>query len=850
MNRTSENTDPSQEKGENLQFDINFLGLIDLLSNHLYRDKSEVLRELLSNASDSLYRRKEESGFETEEASIRLWIDPATINLIIRDNGIGMSRNDLIKYLATIGAGLTAEKREIWKNSFDPLIGRFGVGFLSSFMVADAITVETRTFNDTGYVWKSKGQREYTIDENPDLPYGTTVYLHLKPDIRREWSEDHIKKMILEKARNFAFPIYWGLSGQDQLNFLQAPWYSDTPPTEEDIDRYRDFLVELNPSFASATAAVEIIPLHSENIRGVVYIPAFATFKNDIVGTMDLYCKRVFVTHGDIGILPEGFHFLKGVVDCSDFRLNLARDHVQSDSHDYRRVGEYIAIQVLEHLRRLAQKTTQMTEIGGTGKAESYRMRIQAVMDQFYLFIENALLKTNDKGMYLYDEGYLIDFQNFMPFQSSIIVSTTIPEYLNRIKAAGRDMEVLILHPNEDYTANRAISEVEKREFILVRSPIEEDYLKRYCQTIGVTCKEAADLLLESLPRLEIPEGWDKIIRYYQEQLNHPEYSLSVYLSEFHPESMPGRLLADKDSEGLKRLQEIIVEMEKNQIIEKNDSLYKELERMKLKRAHLLYINHRNLVLERLASLLARGADINLDLILHPMFHDILIAAGHPTLESHQSECQAMVYGELLSALEARKEGIVARSRQLEIEKRLEDAQTRINEAQARAEALEKELDIAKQEMGKKVIATTNEVFFIRSMHTDGSDYDFISKKLAKLCETLSLHLIDPKGIRIPGDILKDIVDYLRKSRFVIADVSEVDNPNIYYEVGYVYGMYANKLVLISDERVIHERKLPFDINTQRVISYDTHNVQKFDEFMFNLEKLLQEMLKRESAEA
>lgn len=132
-------------------------------------------------------------------------------------------------------------------------------------------------------------------------------------------------------------------------------------------------------------------------------------------------------------------------------------------------------------------------------------------------------------------------------------------------------------------------------------------------------------------------------------------------------------------------------------------------------------------------------------------------------------------------------------------------------------------------------------------MRCTGHDHDWISKKLAEICQSLGLKLIDPKNLNLPGDILKEIIEYLRRSRLVVADVSDIDNANVYYEVGFVYSSYPKKLILVGHQTVVGhqaslEKRLPFDIATQRILPYDT-DARKFDEFLNELEGVMKRLL-------
>lgn len=794
------------------EFDIDFHALIDLLCNFLYKDKSAAIRELLSNANDSLIICKREIGFGNQEPAIRLWLDPQAAQLVVKDNGIGMSKDELMKYLATIGASLTKKKKQALSEQSDPftdLIGRFGIGFLSSFIVAERIVVETRRPDGPGHRWESRGDKSYTIEDCPDADVGTKAVLDLKAEVRKEWDAEKVKKMVLENARNFVFPIYWGPVGKEKLNNLQAPWYTEIEMGDEGIEAIRNFLTEYDDRFATALNADEIIPLRHGTIRGVVYIPPVAAIQQEKMGVVDLYSKRVFVKKDDTDIAPREFPFIKGIVDCANFVLNAARDDVLRNNLTYRSVVEFIGIQIMEHFCDLANRARRPKEgdpaPASAIKPQRFRLRLQSIMDQFHLLIKHALVLKTSKGSFGYDDHYVSELVDFIPFKSSTHGSTTIPEYLTRMQATGRDKQILILRADEDFPAQRAISVQEKREFIAIQHSVEEEYLERYAKMIGATCISAAEALKDSFRKLEATDGWDQIIRFYQERLSHPEFALSVHLADFQPHSVPGRMLADKDSEGQRQIQELIKDLEKRGILE-GDPLSIQLKQLRQKRPHFLFVNKRNSTLASLAAMLQKGPDPDLDIILHDLFHDIAIAAGHDVPEDHLTGCQTKAYGKILEGIEA---GHQVNSLRVELAKCL------------------------------GTTSSTNEVFFIRPMKEGHDDFDFISKQIGKICNDCGLKLIDPKALKLPGEILKEIVDYLKRSRLVIGDVSE-ENPNIYYEVGYVSGTFAKKLILIASKTSI-SRGLPFDIQPQRVLGY-SRDAEDFEKFVEDFKNVIKEM--------
>lgn len=667
--------------GETGQWGVDFESLVKLLSTSLYSEASAVIRELLSNANDSLLRRRNEYGFRGQEPEIRVWLDDQAKRLIVRDNGIGMSKQDLIEYLATIGAG--------YRQSHRDFIGQFGIGFLSSFMVANTVTVETRKLTEReGYRWislKKEHQHDpdYVINPISDLEIGTTVILDLKDEFRLEWNEDTIKAMVREKVGNFLFPIYWGQHGSVKLNELQAPWYVDRPFTDEDTESVRKYLVEYSPRFASAESAYEIIQIYANDVRGVIYFPSHVDFQSEWSGGMDLYCRRVFVKKDDLDILPEEFRFARGVIDSSQFPIYLARDAVFRDDLGYHAVRELIGTQIMEHFRKLANAAAHPASLTGRASAENKSeiasIRLQTALEQYHILFKHILVQKTASGrQYRFEDKFLTDFENFMPFQSSERASTSIPDYLTRMQAVGYERKLLILRPTDDYPTHRAIAQAEKREFIFVRIPVEEDYLLRYAQITDIQILSAAKELrprLESRPvDISKHEGWQLILKFFQDRLDQQEMSLTASLNEFDPPSVAGRLLMDEDSEGMRRLKELFEAMKADPTIDKDDPMVIALDRLKQKIPYSLYINTRNPVLERLANLLQRRIDVDMDAILHNIFNDIAMASGHALLDSNVTEYHNKAYIELLAGVEARVDNQILRSKLAETQKSFEDA--------------------------------------------------------------------------------------------------------------------------------------------------------------------------------
>lgn len=828
-------------------FVVDFTALIELLADFLYRDKSAVIRELLANANDALIARKREFGFDQDEPWIRIWLDRSAGQMVVQDNGIGMSHGELIDYLSTIAASMTRQRSHRYSGDraiTNLQIGKFGVGFLSSFVVAEKVTVFTRQPGHPGYRWESERiapetrrkqvGKGYTITEDETAQIGTKVVLDLRGAVQGEWTEELIKKFILENARHFFYPIYWGAKGSEKLNDLQAPWYESEPPEESNLESYRKFLSSYGDMYV--VSASEIIPLFHPDIRGVLYIPRMAT-PQDSPGRVDLYCKRVFVTRDDSDIVLPEFRFVRGIVDCVTFRLSASRESVQKDNHEYRMVQEYIGRRILDYFAALAQRAaTSGTDTSQDSSAEDARLRIQTVLDQVHIMIESALVARTAQG-FTWDDRYLTALARFLPFRSSTGGVTTTVEYLQRRVKAGMSQEVLFVDTDEEYLELRQLAEQQDMEFLWLKHDVERPYLDRYCHILGVPCRPAREALSAILAELPVDPAWQQIISYYQFQLSHPEFSLSVHLAEFPSETIGGRLVIGSGPEGRRQILDMLKQMELSQVFPKDDPMLRELRQVGQKRPFDLYINKNHRVLNQLVKLLDDRPDFPLDFILHPLFHDIAGAAGHPVPESHLTEYQASVYESALEKADI-KQRLFVSDNQLKAERHQKA------ELQAQVDSLRKILEDI-QHKPSTHLTTTNEVLFIRPME-DNQFIGFASAQIKAICEQRDLKLVDPSEMSEAGNIPAQIIERLRRSRLVIADISELSRANVYYEVGVVTATHPHKLILIAEKHIIEAGQIAFYFKHERVIGYTT-DAPGFAEFLGKLGQTIDGVLAKEA---
>jgi molecular chaperone HtpG len=328
---------------ERHEFQTEVRQLLDLMIHSLYSHKDIFLRELISNASDALDKVRFEAITRPEltpagELEIRLEADSSARTLSVWDNGIGMTREEVVENIGTIARSGTREflqaVRERQGQIAPELIGQFGVGFYSSFMVADKITLVTRKAGEaTATRWESSGD-SYELTEAERDVAGTTVTLHLKPkdeeDGLRDYTEPHVLRDIVKRYSDFVgYPIR--LKG-DTLNSMKAIWGRSKEEVSE--QEYRDFYKHLTHDWNDPLEHVLVRVEGTVEARALLYIPSkapFDLFMRDGKRGVQLYVKRVFIMDDWEALLPPWLRFVRGVVASDDLSLNVSREILQKD---------------------------------------------------------------------------------------------------------------------------------------------------------------------------------------------------------------------------------------------------------------------------------------------------------------------------------------------------------------------------------------------------------------------------------------------------------------------------------------------------------------------------------------
>jgi len=431
---------------EQLEFQAEARQLLDLMVHSVYSDKDSFLRELISNASDALDKlrieafRNKDLDVDTSDLHIEIDVDADARTLTIRDNGIGMNRTEVVDLIGTLAKSGTAELRQQLRDAknatvSEELIGQFGIGFYSTFMVADRVELLTHKAGESEAIkWESSGDGTYTIetvDGEKGAPQGTSVTLHLKPadaeDALHDYTSEWKLRTLVKKYSDFiAWPIRMEVekrSGQDgdeetatleveTLNSGKALWAR--PKDEVSKEEYQEFYKHIAHAWDEP---LEVISMKAEGTfeyQALLFIPSRAPldlYEPDAATGVQLYVKRVFIMGDCDQLMPRYLRFVKGVVDAQDLSLNVSREILQQDR------------QISAIRRRLTKKVLSTIKDLQSERPEDYR----TFWGEFGKVLKEGLMRDFE------NQETLLEISSFASTHSEDQL-TTLAQYVERMK--------------------------------------------------------------------------------------------------------------------------------------------------------------------------------------------------------------------------------------------------------------------------------------------------------------------------------------------------------------------------------------------------------------------------------
>jgi molecular chaperone HtpG len=466
---------------QTFEFQVEARQLLKLMIHSVYSNKDVFLRELVSNASDALDKlrlaalRDDRLGADTSDPHIEIGLDPEARTLTVRDNGIGMSHDEVGELIGTIANSGTAAFLQELQEAKDSagaeqLIGQFGVGFYSGFMVADEMTLVTRKAGESGGTrWSSRGEGTYSLEPVDDAPQGTTVTLHLKPADPENQLHDYTSvRTVKEIVKRYSDFITWPIrlvpapagdtggseAAPETLNSMKALWAR--PRDEVSDDEYHELYKHVSHDWRDPLETIRLQAEGTFEYQALLFLPAHAPhdlYTRDYRRGLQLYVKRVLIMDDCEALLPPHLRFVKGVVDAQDLSLNVSREILQQDRH----------IRMIQ--RRLTKKVLSSVKEMMADEPGKYR----DFWREFGAVLKEGLLGGTD------DRDALLAVASFASTHSEEEL-TTLKQYMERMKDGQEDIYYITGESRQSIENSPHMEAFRARglEVLLLTDPVDE----------------------------------------------------------------------------------------------------------------------------------------------------------------------------------------------------------------------------------------------------------------------------------------------------------------------------------------------------------------------------------------
>ena len=472
--------------------------LFPIIKKFLYSDHDIFLREIVSNAIDATQKLKTlaatgEFKGELGELKVSVKLDKEAKTLTVSDRGIGLTKDEVEKYINQIAFSGAEEFMDKYKDQANAIIGHFGLGFYSSFMVSDSVDIITRSHKEGAQAvkWSCEGNPEFTLEEVEKADRGTDIVMHISEEEKEFLEESRIQQLLDKYCKFLPVEITFGnkkewKDGKD-VETEEANVINDTKPawTKKPADltdeNYNDFYRQLYPMGEDPLFHIHLNVDFPFNLTGILYFPKLKNSVEIQKNKIQLYCNQVFVTDSVEGIVPEFLTLLHGVIDSPDIPLNVSRSYLQSDSN-VKKISNHITKKVADSLFDIFKKDRADFE----NKWDDLRIFVQYGMlseEKFYDRAKKFMLVKNSDGKYFTTEEYeAIVKENQTDKDGNMIClySTNAEEqytYIDQAKAKGYD--VLIMDSQLD---NHLINTLEQKTTTTKYVRVDSDIVDKLIQ--------------------------------------------------------------------------------------------------------------------------------------------------------------------------------------------------------------------------------------------------------------------------------------------------------------------------------------------------------------------------------
>ena len=498
--------------------------IFPVIKKFLYSDNEIFLREMVSNAVDATQKLKtlaEKGDFKGElgDLTVRINLDKDNKTLTISDRGIGMTAEEIDKYINQIAFSGVNDFLDKYKDNANAIIGHFGLGFYSSFMVSSKVEIITRSYKDDAVAvkWSCDGSPEYEITEVEKADRGSDIILHIDDDCKEFLEKEKIQALLNKYCKFMAVPVAFGKKTEwkdgkmvdtDDDNIINdsEPLWTKTPSTLKDED-YKEFYRKLYPMQDEPLFWIHLNVDFPFNLTGILYFPKIKSNIELQRNKIQLYCNQVFVTDQVEGIVPEFLTLLHGVIDSPDIPLNVSRSYLQSDAN-VKKISTYITKKVADRLNSIFKDDRKDYE----QKWDDLKIFIHYGMlsqEDFYDRAKDfSLLKDTEGKYFTYDEYRTLIAENQTDKDGNVVylyANNTEDQFAYIQAAKDKGYSVLLLDGDLDTPMVSMLEQkFEKSRFARVDADIVERLIQKDEQRENQMGKEQSEQLAQAF-RSQMP---------------------------------------------------------------------------------------------------------------------------------------------------------------------------------------------------------------------------------------------------------------------------------------------------------------------------------------------------------
>ena len=499
--------------------------IFPVIKKFLYSDHEIFLRELVSNAVDATQKLKTLSSFgdfkgELGTMNVTVSIDKNKGTLTISDRGIGMTAEEIDKYINQIAFSGAEEFLEKYKNDANAIIGHFGLGFYSSFMVSKKVEIRTLSYKEgaQAVMWSCDGSPAYEMTDIEKSERGTDIILYVDDDNKEFLEEQRIETLLKKYCRFLPVPVVFGKeqewkdgkyvdTDKDRvINDMEPAW--TRKPTDLTDEDYRKFYADLYPGIDEPLFWIHLNVDYPFNLTGILYFPKIKSNIELQRNKIQLYCNQVFVTDSVEGIVPDFLMLLQGVIDSPDIPLNVSRSYLQSDSN-VKKISGYITKKVSERLQEIFNSDRKQFE----EKWDDLKIFIEYGMLSDEKFYERAqkfvLLKDTEDKYYTLDEYKKLIEGNQTDKDGQLVylyATDKEAQYSYIDTAISRGYDVLLMNGQLDpHFIGMLEQKLEKSRFVRVDSDLIDKLIKKSDTTSNTALDEQQRDIMTSVFKSQIP---------------------------------------------------------------------------------------------------------------------------------------------------------------------------------------------------------------------------------------------------------------------------------------------------------------------------------------------------------